>query len=53
LLYHAGLIRSAAARDEAGKAEGRALMADALSKNHGFDLILTGERHAPALAHNR
>jgi tetratricopeptide (TPR) repeat protein len=53
LLYHAGLIRSAAARDAGGKAEGQTLMADALRKNPGFDLILTGERHAPALAQNR
>ncbi|HKU37835.1 MAG TPA: tetratricopeptide repeat protein [Polyangiales bacterium] len=53
LLYHAGLIRSAAARDEAGKREGQALMTRALQLNPGFDPILTGERHAPELAQNR
>jgi tetratricopeptide (TPR) repeat protein len=53
LLYHAGLIRSAVARDEAGKAEARSSMSDALRRNPGFDPILTGEQHAPALARNR
>lgn len=52
LLYHAGLIRSAASREAAGKAEGQALMAEALHMNPGFDLILSGERHAPELAQN-
>ncbi|HKP56663.1 MAG TPA: tetratricopeptide repeat protein [Polyangiales bacterium] len=53
LLYHAGLIRRAAARDQAGKAEGQALMADALRKNPRLDPILTGERNATELAQNR
>jgi tetratricopeptide (TPR) repeat protein len=52
LLYHAGLIRSAASREAAGKLEGQALMSEALRLNPGFDLILSGERHAPELAQN-
>lgn len=51
LLYHAGLIRSAAARDEAGQREGQSLMTRALHLNPGFDPILSGERHASELAH--
>jgi tetratricopeptide (TPR) repeat protein len=49
LLYHAGLIAMAAATDEASRAKGRELMADALRRNPGFDPILTTPR-APPLA---
>lgn len=47
LLYHAGLIRTAAASDEAGRKAGRDLMADALRRNPGFDPILTRPAAAP------
>jgi tetratricopeptide (TPR) repeat protein len=47
LLYHAGVIRSAAANDEPGRAEARKLIAEALRRNPGFDPILTRAAERP------
>lgn len=47
LLYHAGVIRSAAAGDDAGRAAGRKLVAEALRRNPGFDPILTRPSTGP------
>jgi tetratricopeptide (TPR) repeat protein len=46
-LYHAGLIQSAAATDEASRAQGRKRIAEALRRNPGFDPILTRASERP------
>jgi tetratricopeptide (TPR) repeat protein len=47
MLYHAGVIRTAAASEDTQRAEGRKLMADALRRNPGFDPMLTRPMAGP------